>query len=133
VDGVYDSDPVKNPGARRYERLSYRQVALDGLKVMDETAITLCKENNIPVIVFSIMEPGNILRAALGQPVGVPASRCRAVLGSSSLLPSACCGGRAGQGLAVSRRPSGLCLPAPARAALSKRGRAAGGHGGQHL
>mmetsp|Transcript_22577 Transcript_22577/g.57358 ORF Transcript_22577/g.57358 Transcript_22577/m.57358 type:complete len:399 (-) Transcript_22577:1224-2420(-) len=71
VDGVYDCDPVKYPHkARRYDRLSYRQVSMDSLSVMDETAITLCKENNIPVIVFNIMEQGNILKAALGEPVG---------------------------------------------------------------
>jgi uridylate kinase len=70
VDGVYDADPTKVPNARRYERLSYRRVALDGLAVMDETAITLCKENDIPVIVFNALEPGNILAAAMGAPVG---------------------------------------------------------------
>mmetsp|Transcript_17301 Transcript_17301/g.47957 ORF Transcript_17301/g.47957 Transcript_17301/m.47957 type:complete len:527 (+) Transcript_17301:52-1632(+) len=70
VDGVYDSDPFKNPNARRYDQLSYRQVCFDSLNVMDETAITLCKENNIPVIVFNIMEKGNIRKASLGLPVG---------------------------------------------------------------
>jgi uridylate kinase len=71
VDGVYDQDPVKYPAtARRYDKLSYRQVATDELRVMDATAITLCKENNIPVIVFNVFEEGNILKAAMGEAVG---------------------------------------------------------------
>ncbi|GIM01250.1 hypothetical protein Vretimale_6054 [Volvox reticuliferus] len=70
VDGVYDCDPMKHQHARKYEKLSYRQVALDNLQVMDETAITLCKENNIPVLVFNVMERGNVLRAAAGNNVG---------------------------------------------------------------
>jgi len=71
VDGVYDCDPVKHPDtAIRYDKLSYRQVSLENLQVMDETAITLCKENNIPVIVFNALEPGNILKAAMGSPIG---------------------------------------------------------------
>ncbi|KAF6264443.1 Aspartate/glutamate/uridylate kinase [Scenedesmus sp. NREL 46B-D3] len=71
VDGVYTCDPVKHPDkAQRYERLSYRQVTNDELQVMDETAVTLCKENNIPVIVFNALQPGNILRAAMGEDVG---------------------------------------------------------------
>ncbi len=74
VDGIYDADPVKHPEAKRYESLSYRRVALDGLEVMDETAITLCKENDIPVIVFNALEPGNILRAAMGERVGTVVS-----------------------------------------------------------
>jgi len=74
VDGIYDCDPVKHPDAKRYDRLSYRRVALDGLEVMDETAITLCKENNIPVIVFNALQPGNILKAAMGDSVGTVVS-----------------------------------------------------------
>lgn len=74
VDGVYDCDPVKHPHAKRYSKLTYRQVALDNLQVMDGTAVTLCKENNIPVIVFNALERGNILRAALGEPVGTVVS-----------------------------------------------------------
>ncbi|KAG2500534.1 hypothetical protein HYH03_001311 [Edaphochlamys debaryana] len=70
VDGVYDCDPMKHRHAKKYEKLSYRQVSFDGLQVMDETAITLCKENNIPVLVFNVMERGNVLRAAEGQNVG---------------------------------------------------------------
>ncbi|GLC37466.1 hypothetical protein PLESTB_001857300 [Pleodorina starrii] len=70
VDGVYDCDPMKHQHAKKYEKLSYRQVSQDNLQVMDETAITLCKENNIPVLVFNVMERGNVLRAAMGQNVG---------------------------------------------------------------
>ncbi|GIL56562.1 hypothetical protein Vafri_11907 [Volvox africanus] len=70
VDGVYDCDPMKHQHARKYEKLSYRQVSMDNLQVMDETAITLCKENNIPVLVFNVMERGNVLRAAAGHNVG---------------------------------------------------------------
>ncbi|KAI8466060.1 MAG: Aspartate/glutamate/uridylate kinase [Monoraphidium minutum] len=75
VDGIYTCDPVKHPdSARRYDRLSYRRVAAEGLQVMDETAITLCKENNVPVIVFNALQPGNILRAAMGEAVGTVVS-----------------------------------------------------------
>jgi uridylate kinase len=68
VDGVYDCDPVKNPEAKLHRRLSFRQVLEDGLHVMDETAITLCKENDIPVVVFNLTKPGNVLQAILGDP-----------------------------------------------------------------
>eukprot|EP00191_Tetraselmis_sp_GSL018_P001412 CAMPEP_0177598784 /NCGR_PEP_ID=MMETSP0419_2-20121207/12584_1 /TAXON_ID=582737 /ORGANISM="Tetraselmis sp., Strain GSL018" /LENGTH=229 /DNA_ID=CAMNT_0019091353 /DNA_START=314 /DNA_END=1003 /DNA_ORIENTATION=- len=67
VDGVYDCDPMQNPNAKRYERLSFEQVAQERLGVMDETAITLCKENHIPVLVFDLLQPGNVLRAVLGH------------------------------------------------------------------
>lgn len=70
VDGIYDSDPAKNPGAKKYARLSYRQCTQDSLQVMDETAITLCKENGIPVLVLNMLEKGIFLRAALGEEVG---------------------------------------------------------------
>ncbi|KAL6765240.1 uridylate kinase [Haematococcus lacustris] len=74
VDGVYDRDPVKHADARRYNRLSYRQVSQESLQVMDETAVTLCKENAIPVIVFNISQKGNILKATLGEPIGTVVS-----------------------------------------------------------
>ncbi len=67
MDGVYDSDPAKNAEAKLHKRLSYREVMESGLQVMDETAITLCKENNIPVIVFNLFHPGNIMRALTGD------------------------------------------------------------------
>ena len=70
VDGIYDSDPAKNPAAKKYARLSYRQCTQDSLQVMDETAITLCKENGIPVLVLNMLEKGIFLRAAQGEEVG---------------------------------------------------------------
>lgn len=70
VDGVYDSDPVKNPDAMRYDRLSYLDVLNKGLGVMDSTATSLCMDNNIPMIVFSLNEPGNILKVIYGENIG---------------------------------------------------------------
>ncbi len=70
VDGVYDSDPAENPGAKRYESLSYMQALEGGLKVMDATAISLCMENRIPIRVFNLFEKGNIRRVVEGEPVG---------------------------------------------------------------
>jgi uridylate kinase len=70
VDGVYDADPTQNPDARRYESLTYGHVLARDLRVMDSTAIALCKENNIPIIVFNLSEPGNIHRAVMGESVG---------------------------------------------------------------
>ena len=67
VDGVYDQDPERHPGAKLHKRLSFRDVTLQNLQVMDETAITLCKENNIPVVVFNLRTPGNIMRALTGD------------------------------------------------------------------
>ena len=67
VDGVYDSDPEKNPNAKRYDRLTYKQVSQEGLGVMDETAFTLCKENKIPVLVFNLLQPGNVVKAVFGD------------------------------------------------------------------
>ena len=67
---MFDCDPVKNPHAKLHRHLSYRQCQLEGLKFMDETATTLCKENNIPVIVFNLNSPGNILKALLGEDLG---------------------------------------------------------------
>ena len=70
VDGVYDSDPHKNPNAKKFEKLSYLEVLERDLKVMDSTATSLCKDNNIPIIVFSLDEPGNIKKALLGEKIG---------------------------------------------------------------
>ncbi len=70
VDGVYDSDPDQNPDARLYDRLSYLQVLEKGLRVMDTTAISLCMENKLPIIVFNIRHDGNIRDAVLGKKVG---------------------------------------------------------------
>ena len=70
VDGVYDSDPAKNPDAKRYNSLTYSHVLAKDLKVMDGTAIALCKDNNIPIMVFNLSVRGNINRAMMGEPIG---------------------------------------------------------------
>lgn len=70
VDGVYDSDPKKNPDATRYEVISFEECLGQDLKVMDSTAFTLCKDNNIPIIVFDIEGNGNITEALAGQDIG---------------------------------------------------------------
>lgn len=70
VDGIYDSDPNKNPAAKRYDSVSYRDCLSKQLKVMDATAFSLCEENNMPIIVFSMNEPDNIRRALVGEPLG---------------------------------------------------------------
>lgn len=70
VDGVYDSDPKKNPKARRYQSLTYSHVLTEDLKVMDTTAIALCKDNNIPIIVFDLSVAGNVRRAVMGESIG---------------------------------------------------------------
>lgn len=70
VDGVYDSDPRTNPEAKLYESLTYETVQRLGLGVMDLTAITLCQENDIPVVVFNLHKEGNILSALRGNNVG---------------------------------------------------------------
>jgi len=70
VDGVYDSDPMTNDGARRYARLGYADLLRDQLKVMDAAAISLCMENDLPIIVFDLNQPDNITKVATGEPVG---------------------------------------------------------------
>ena len=69
VDGVYDSDPKHNQSAVRFEAISYDQVLADNLKVMDATAVALCRENAIPIVVFSIREKGNLARVLAGNGV----------------------------------------------------------------
>ncbi len=70
VDGVYDSDPKKNPNAKRYESLTYTHVLTEDLRVMDSTAIAMCRENDIPIIVFDLSEQGNIQRVIAGEKIG---------------------------------------------------------------
>ena len=70
VDGVYTADPKKDPTARRYEEISYRDVMLEELGVMDQTAVTLCKENNLPLIVLNVHRPGAVASAIRGERVG---------------------------------------------------------------
>ncbi|HSG85760.1 MAG TPA: UMP kinase [Candidatus Limnocylindrales bacterium] len=70
VDGVYDADPVTNPGARRYAELEYTDLLRDQLKVLDAAAVSLCMENDLPIVVFDLNQQDNITRVALGEPVG---------------------------------------------------------------
>ncbi len=70
VDGVYDSDPMKNPHAKKFDTLSYMDILNMGLQVMDSTAASLCKDNEIPLVVFNINTPGNIYKAVMGDAVG---------------------------------------------------------------
>jgi uridylate kinase len=70
VNGVYDKDPVKHPDARMFDRLTYIEVLQKRLKVMDSTAISLCMDNNMPIVVFNLFETGNIKRIVSGEQVG---------------------------------------------------------------
>jgi uridylate kinase len=70
VEGVYDADPLKHEGAHKFEELTYIEVLNRELKVMDSTAISLCMDNQLPIIVFNIMEKGNIKRVVSGEPIG---------------------------------------------------------------
>ncbi len=70
VDGIYDADPMVKRDAVRYDRISYQKVLEQGLKVMDSTAISLCMDNRLPIVVFNLRTPGNIKRAMSGEPIG---------------------------------------------------------------
>lgn len=70
VDGVYDCDPKKNPNAKKFDSLSFHEVLNKDLAVMDSTAASLCKDNDIPILVFSIDDPDNIYKAAIGENIG---------------------------------------------------------------
>lgn len=70
VDGVYDSDPIKNRNAKRFEELSYIDCLKKNLKVMDATAISMCMENHLPIVVFNMFEKGNLKKLMLGEKIG---------------------------------------------------------------
>ena len=70
VDGVYSSDPIKNKKAKFFKKLSYRQVINKELKIMDATAVTLCMDNKLPIVVFNFMEKDNLKKAVVGKDVG---------------------------------------------------------------
>ena len=70
VDGIYTADPEKDPTAVRFDKLTFAKVISLGLEVMDMTAFTLCRENNMPIIVFDINKPDNLRRIILGEEVG---------------------------------------------------------------
>jgi len=70
VDGVYTADPKRDPTATKFERLGYMEVLNRGIEVMDNTALTLCMDNDVPIVVFNLLTPGNIERVILGEDVG---------------------------------------------------------------
>ena len=70
IDGVYSADPKIDPSAKKYDEISYKDVLAQDLKVMDSTATALCKDNNIPLLVFAISDPENIVRAINGEKIG---------------------------------------------------------------
>src|SRR5215208_2285319 len=70
VDGVYDKDPMAHPDAQRYAHLEYADLLRDQLKVLDATAVSLCMENDLPIVVFDLNQPDNITKVAVGEPVG---------------------------------------------------------------
>jgi len=70
VDGIYTADPVTHPDAKKFDRITYLSFIEQGLKVMDTTAITLCMDNRLPILVFNLRTPGNLRRAAMGETVG---------------------------------------------------------------
>jgi uridylate kinase len=70
VDGVFDSDPEKNPDAIKYDSISYLDVLNKNLRIMDLTAISLCQENSLPIVVFNMDVPGNLLKLVKGEEVG---------------------------------------------------------------
>jgi uridylate kinase len=81
VDGVYEADPMTNPSARRYAQLQYADLLRDQLKVLDAAAVSLCMENDLPIIVFDLNQPDNITRVAVGEPVGTLISGASSAVG----------------------------------------------------
>ena len=70
VDGIYTADPVKVKDAKKFEKITYMDVLRLGLKVMDATAIAMCQENSLPIVIFDLNQHGNIKRVVMGEPVG---------------------------------------------------------------
>ena len=81
VDGVYEADPLTNPTAKRYAQLQYSDLLRDQLKVLDSTAVSLCMENDLPIVVFDLNKPDNITRVAVGEPVGTLISGAPSAVG----------------------------------------------------
>lgn len=75
VDGIYDCDPMKNPSAVKYETLTFEKAIADDLKVMDLTAFAMCKENNMPIVVFNINKPGELKKVISGENIGTVVSK----------------------------------------------------------
>jgi len=82
VDGVYDDDPKTNPNATKFDELGYAEVISRGLKVADATAISLCMDNNLPIVVFNLLTDGNIARAVQGEKIGTLVSHLESPAGS---------------------------------------------------
>jgi len=74
VDGVYDKDPMKHKGAKKFTHLNYLDVIKKQLRVMDTTATSLCMENHLPIVVFNLTQPGNIRRVVMGEKIGTVVS-----------------------------------------------------------
>jgi uridylate kinase len=83
VDGVYEADPLTNPTAKRYAQLQYSDLLRDQLKVLDATAVSLCMENDLPIVVFDLNKPDNITRVAVGEPVGTLISGAASAVGGT--------------------------------------------------
>ena len=83
VDGVYEADPLTNPTAKRYAQLQYSDLLRDQLKVLDATAVSLCMENDLPIVVFDLNKPDNITRVAAGEPVGTLISGATSAVGGA--------------------------------------------------
>jgi uridylate kinase len=83
VDGVYEADPLTNPTAKRYAQLQYADLLRDQLKVLDATAVSLCMENDLPIVVFDLNKPDNITRVAVGEPVGTLISGATSAVGGT--------------------------------------------------
>jgi uridylate kinase len=83
VDGVYEADPLTHPNARRYAELEYADLLRDQLKVLDAAAVSLCMENDLPIVVFDLNQADNITRVAAGEPVGTRISGARGARGGS--------------------------------------------------
>jgi uridylate kinase len=81
VDGVYEADPMTHPTAKRYAQLQYADLLRDQLKVLDATAVSLCMENDLPIVVFDLNKPDNITRVAVGEPVGTLISGASSAVG----------------------------------------------------
>jgi uridylate kinase len=83
VDGVYDRDPLTDPDARRYAQLEYADLLRDQLRVLDSTAVSLCMENDLPIVVFDLNQPDNITRVAVGDAVGTLISSAKSADGGA--------------------------------------------------
>ncbi|HEV3154480.1 MAG TPA: UMP kinase, partial [Candidatus Baltobacteraceae bacterium] len=83
VDGIYTADPKKHPDATRFEQLAYLEVLQRGLEVMDNTALTLCMDNNLPIIVFDMSAPGNIRRVVWGESIGTLVGKISSLTGTA--------------------------------------------------